>query len=107
MAGLILVQGAWAGSHLTGLAGALNLHRQVGTELLTLVAMATIATAAFGVRRMAWPLPVAILGFLGIGVQIGMGYTDQLQIHLPLGITLFGTYLGMALLIKTPKKETT
>jgi len=84
MAGLILVQGASAGSHLTGLAGALNLHRQVGTELLTLVAMATIATAAFGVRRMAWPLPVAILGFLGIGVQIGMGYTDQLQIHLPL-----------------------
>jgi ABC-type transport system involved in cytochrome c biogenesis permease subunit len=46
-----------------------------------------------------------LVGFLAIGMQIGMGYTDQLQIHVPLGITLFGIYLGMALLINTPKRR--
>ncbi len=106
IAGLILVQGASAGSYLTGLAGALDLHRQVGTQLLTILALVTIVTAAFGARRLVWPLPVAIVGFLGIGMQIGMGFADQLGIHLPLGIALFGAYLAMALLVKNTSKET-
>lgn len=104
IAALVLVQGASAGSYLTGLGGALDLHRRVGTELVSLLAIVTIVTAAFGVRRLGWPLPVSIVGFLGIGMQIGMGFTDQLQIHLPLGIALFGTYLAMAILIKNPNQ---
>ena len=91
---------------MTGLAGALDLHRQVGTQLLTILALVTIVTAAFGARRLVWPLPVAIVGFLGIGMQIGMGFADQLGIHLPLGIALFGAYMAMALLVKNTSKET-
>ena len=99
--------GATAGSHLTGAAGALAVHQRVGTEFLSLLALATIVTAAFGARRLSWPLPVAIAGFFGIGMQIGMGFTNMLQIHLPLGVTLFGAYLAMALLIKNPLREET
>lgn len=102
---LVLLQGATAGSHLTGLDGALGLHEMVGTEIVTIVGLLTIVTAAGAVKARAWALPVAIAGFMGLGLQIGMGFGDQLQIHVPLGITLFGLYLTMALTL-TSKEHT-
>jgi hypothetical protein len=105
VAALILLQGASAGSHLTGVGGALGLHRRVGTELLTLLALVAVVTAAMAVKARWWALPAAIAGFLGIGAQIGMGFADQLQVHLPLGVALFGLYLAMAVALTDPNKE--
>lgn len=41
-----------------------------------------------------------------------MGFLDRLNVHLPLGITLFGLYLTMALVLKerttlSPRGEST
>ena len=105
LAALILLQGASAGSHLTGAEGALGLHRRVGTEFLTLLVIVMIVTAATAFRARWWALPAAIVGFLGIGAQIGMGFADQLQIHLPLGVALFGLYLAMVVALTDPTKE--
>ena len=105
MAVLILVQGALAGSHLTGADAALGLHRTLGAEVLTVLGLAVVITAAGAVRTHPWALPASIAGLLALGAQIGMGFSDQLHIHVPLGIGLFGLYLAMALTLTV--KETT
>jgi hypothetical protein len=100
MAALVFFQGALAGSHLTGAAGTLDMHRVIGTQVLTLLGLATVVTAAVAARRNRWVLPTSILALLALGTQIGMGFQDRLNVHLPLGIALFGVYLTMALVLK-------
>lgn len=105
MAVLVFAQGALAGSHLSGDAAALDIHRILGTQVLTLVGLATVVTAVGAARRNRWVLPVSILGLLALGAQIGMGFQDRLNLHLPLGIALFGTYLAIALVLRDETKE--
>lgn len=105
VAATVFVQGALAGSHLTGTGGALDLHRMLGTQVLTLLGLATVVTAAGAVRRNRWILPVSTLGLVALGTQIGMGFQDRLNVHLPLGIALFGVYLTIALVLKDESKE--
>lgn len=103
-AALVLVQGASAGTSLTGVTGALDVHR-IGADVLSVLSIAIIVAAAFAARHLRWPLIASIVGFLAVGLQTGMGFERQLQIHLPLGLAIFGAYLTMALLIKTGKVE--
>lgn len=105
LAVLVIVQGALAGSHLTGDSGALDLHRMLGTTVLSLLGLAAAITSAVAFRRNRWALPVSVLAFFGIWAQIEIGFLDQLNIHLPLGIALFGTYLTLALTLKDRTKE--
>lgn len=100
LAVLVLVQGALAGSHLTGDSGALDLHRILGTVVLSLLGLITAITSAVAFRRNRWALPASVVGFFGLWGQIEMGFLDRLNVHLPLGITLFGLYLTMALILK-------
>lgn len=105
----MLVQGALGGSFLSGIAGALDAHRTVALQVLSLLGLAVVVTAAVAVRRNRWALPVSSVGLLGLGVQIVMGFEGRLSVHVPLGIALFGVYLTMALVLrdKTSKEETT
>lgn len=105
MAALVFIQGASAGFHLSGDTGALDVHRMVGTQVLTLLGLATVVAAAGAVRRNRWILPISILGLFALGAQIGMGFQDRLNVHLPLGIALFGVYLTIALVLKDESKE--
>ncbi|MPZ53831.1 MAG: hypothetical protein GEU79_14045 [Acidimicrobiia bacterium] len=105
LAALVLFQGAMAGSFLSGNAAALGIHEMMGTEVLTIVALATALAALVGVRQQWWPLAVAIVGAVGIVFQIEAGFGGQLGIHLPLGIGLFGLYLTMALVLKPTKTQ--
>lgn len=109
IAALVLVQGALGGSFLSGIAGALDAHRTVALQVLSLLGLAVVVTAAVAVRRNRWALPVSSVGLLGLGVQIVMGFEGRLSVHVPLGIALFGVYLTMALVLrdKTSKEETT
>lgn len=105
LAVLVIVQGALAGSHLTGDGGALEMHRILGTVALSLLGLAAAITSAVAFRRNRMALPVSVLAFFGLWAQIEMGFLDQLNIHLPLGIVLFGTYLTLALTLKDKTKE--
>lgn len=105
IAALVFIQGALAGSYLSGAGGVIGIHGMVGSIALPLLALATIVTAAIATRRNRWVLGASILGFLAIGTQIGMGYQSRLNVHLPLGIALFGLYLAMALILRD--RETT
>lgn len=93
----MLLQGALAGAHLTGQSGALDLHREMGTIVLSLLGLVTAVVAAVAFRRNRWAFPVAALAFFGLWAQISLGFLDRLGIHLPLGIALFGAYLTLAI----------
>jgi hypothetical protein len=107
IAGLVLVQGALAGSHLSGDAGVLAIHEFVGTEVLTVLALAAVVTATAAIRLRSWALPATLLGFLATGLQIGMGFADRLRIHVPLGLALLGLYLALALTPTEPERNST
>lgn len=97
MAALVLVQGALAGRHLNGDSAAIDIHEMIGTEVLGWVGLVTVVAALLALRRSRWRLPVTAAGFFGLVVQIHMGFDDRLDVHLPLGIALFGLYLATAL----------
>ena len=107
LAALVLLQGALAGAHLTGQDGALAIHRELGTVVLSLLGLITAIVSAVAFRRNRWALPVAVLAFFGIWAQISLGFLDRLGIHLPLGIALFGTYLVLAICMRDRSSSTT
>lgn len=99
IAGLVFIQGVLAGSFLDGTTAAIALHG-IGGSLLVLLGIASVVTAAAAHRSNRWVLAAATAGFFALGIQSGMGYARFLNIHVPLGIALFGLYLTMALLLK-------
>jgi len=84
----VLAQPILAGRYLTGDVDAITAHGAVGTALAALDLL-VIAAAAVDVvlgRGRVWVLPAAVLLFLAVGLQIGMGYARQLGLHVPLGV---------------------
>ena len=100
----VLAQPILAGRYLTGDVDAMAVHGLVGS-LLALVAMTLIASAlayVVGGRGQLWVLPVAVLLFLAEGFQIGMGYSRQLQMHVPLGVAVVVAAVLLAAWVWTP-----
>lgn len=95
-AALTLAQGALAGSHLVGDGSALVAHQQLGTEVLTIVGLLVGLAALVVVRVQPWRPGLAVLGFLALLWQIDLGFADQLDLHVPLGVVIFGCYLILA-----------
>jgi hypothetical protein len=102
--GAVLAQPVLAGRYLTGDVDAMAVHGLVGS-LLSLVAMALIAGAiafVLGGRGQLWVLPVTVLLFLGEGYQIGIGYSRQLHLHVPLGVAIVVAAVLLAAWVWTP-----
>jgi hypothetical protein len=100
----VLAQPVLAGRYLTGDVDAIKVHGLVGS-LLALVAMTLIGGAiayVLGGRGRLWVLPVTVLLFLAEGFQIGMGYSRQLQLHLPLGVAIVVAAVLLAAWVWTP-----
>lgn len=106
MAALVLFQGALAGAHLSGQDGALGVHEAMGTVVLTSLGLLTTVVSGLAFRRNRWAFPVTFVALLGLWTQLTSGFADRLDIHLPLGITLFGTYLAIALCAKDRSSST-
>jgi hypothetical protein len=84
----VLAQPILAGRYLTGDVDAITAHGAVGTSLAALDLLVIAAAVAYvaGGRGPLWVLPAAVLLFLAVGLQIGMGYARQLGLHVPLGV---------------------
>jgi len=84
----VLAQPILAGRYLTGDVDAITAHGAVGTALaaLDLLVIAAAAVYMVGGRGTLWVLPAAVLLFLAVGLQIGMGFARQLGVHVPLGV---------------------
>ncbi|MHA6617275.1 hypothetical protein [Pseudonocardia sp. DLS-67] len=100
----VLAQPVLAGRYLTGDVDAITVHGLLGS-LLSLVAMALIAGALgyvlFGRGRL-WVLPVTVLLFLAEGYQIGMGYSRELAVHVPLGVAIVVVAVLLTAWVWTP-----
>jgi hypothetical protein len=100
----VLAQPVLAGRYLTGDVDAITVHGLLGS-LLSLVAMALVAGALayvlFGRGRL-WVLPVTVLLFLAEGFQIGMGYSRELAVHVPLGVAIVVVAVLLAAWVWTP-----
>ncbi len=84
-----VAQPVLAGRYLGGDFGALDLHRLTGTLLPGLTMLQFVAALAYFVGRgRGWPMLFCVVLFLAEGIQIGMGYTHELVVHLPLGVAI-------------------
>jgi hypothetical protein len=83
----LVAQPVLAGRYLGGDFDALGLHR-VNGSLLPVFAMLQFAAAVayFVGRGRGWPMLYCVALFLAEGIQIGMGYSRDLGVHLPLGV---------------------
>ena len=100
----VLAQPVLAGRYLTGDVDAMKAHGLIGS-LMALGAMVLIAGAlayVVGGRGRLWVLPVMVLLFLAEGFQIGMGYSRQLHLHVPLGVAIVVTAVLLAAWVWTP-----
>ncbi len=86
----VLSQPVWAGLFLTGDVDAMAVHGVVGDALAAL-GLVTIAAAlgySLGGRGTLWVVPLAVVWFLAVGLQIGAGHSRALALHVPLGVGL-------------------
>lgn len=94
----MLWQPAVAGLFTTGRVSYLTVHEIGGMVTAALVALDVVAAVL-----LRWPgrgsaalIPHAVAMLVLVGVQMALGYTDLVAVHLPLGVVLFGMALGFA-----------
>jgi hypothetical protein len=93
----VCLQPVLAGVYLNGSGGALRIHEPLGLGL-TFLGLFQLLVAMIWWRSGGRPLaPVlALLILLGEGFQVGMGYSRQLVLHIPLGIALVAASVAFA-----------
>ena len=93
----ICLQPLLAGAYLNGSGAAMRIHEPIGLGIVFLglsqLLVATIWWRAGG-RGRAVALTAAML--IGEVIQVSMGYTRNLVLHIPLGITLVGAAVAFA-----------
>lgn len=85
---LALAQAVFAGTFLDGDPSALRLHQLTGTSVIIAVSVLQVVAAVLCWRRhqhSAWLALGSVGLFLAEVAQIGLGFTDQLALHVPLG----------------------
>ena len=94
----ICLQPLFAGIYLNGSTEGIRLHEPLGLTLpLIGFIQLLVATIWWRSGGPAVAALVSLLIVVGEGVQITMGFTRQLAIHIPLGIALVGTTVAFAL----------
>ena len=94
----ICLQPILAGVYLNGSGPAMRLHEPIGLAL-TVAGLLQLLIATIWWRSGGSLLApaVTLLITLGEGLQVAMGYTRQLAIHVPLGIALVAAAVAFAL----------
>lgn len=97
-AAAVVAQPILAGAYLNGDLAAMEVHGPVGSGLVAFT-MFVLAPAAvlfiFPGKGSFWPIVVTVLLFFGEGLQIGMGYSRQFAIHIPLGVAIVGISVAL------------
>jgi hypothetical protein len=96
-AGLICLQPVFAGVYLNGTPVGMRMHEHTGL-ILVLAGLAQLLAATFWWRTGGrWTAPAAsLLIVAGEVVQVAMGYSRQLAIHIPLGVALVASTVAFA-----------
>lgn len=100
---VVLAQPVLAGLFLTGDVDAITAHGTVGGVLAVVTLVLIGATLAYVLRRgRLWVLPAVVALFLAVGIQIGLGYSRTLAVHVPLGVAIVAASLLLAVWVWTP-----
>jgi hypothetical protein len=93
----VCLQPALAGSYLNGSGAALRIHEPIGLGVVFLcLGQLLIATIYWRAGGRGWPVLLTAAVLFAEGLQVSMGYTHNLALHIPLGITLVGTTVAFA-----------
>jgi hypothetical protein len=93
-----LTQSVFAGQFLSGSDSPVKLHELTGWVVLA-ISLSQIVAAAFLMRSGGVSLMLlfgSIFVLLGEGLQIGTGYGRFLNVHVPLGVIIFGSVTAQA-----------
>ncbi|MEJ3655202.1 hypothetical protein WEH80_19735 [Actinomycetes bacterium KLBMP 9759] len=93
----VLAQALLAGQILAGTAGADAAHG-LGGLVVVLISLAQLVIAVIAWRRGSVPARAAAIStglFVAIVVQLFVGGSGLLAVHIPLGVLLFGGYASM------------
>lgn len=113
MALMVLVQATTAGQLLSGNAMGLMLHREAVFLIIVWVALAELVAAVLVVRPgrgSARVLLPAMLNLVAVIVQIVAGFTNQLALHVPLGVSILALNVLVAvtaLTLSRPRRRAT
>lgn len=99
----VLAQPVLAGSYLDGEVDAIATHGTNGVMILGLIFVQGIAALIYMTagRGKGWPLLVNVPLWFGTGIQIGMGHSANLAVHVPLGIAIVIAQLGITVWLFT------
>ena len=101
-----VAQPVLAGAYLQGDYDAIGLHGTNGAALLSLMVLGSgvLALACAVTARAAWwPVAMVVALFVAQGIQIGMGYSRSLLVHVPLGVGIVVTVAGLTLWVWSPR----
>jgi hypothetical protein len=76
------------------------MHRELGTEVITWVALIAVAVAVVAWRPgrgPAWPIAVTVVSLAAVVAQLVFGFTGRLALHVPLGVTILVVNLGLVI----------
>jgi hypothetical protein len=93
LAALVFAQSVFAGLFLDGDDAWRDWHATNGVLLIPLLALVEVVLAVLVWRSGRGPgwLALASVGLLlAIGAQVALGYTDQVAVHVPLGVAILG-----------------
>lgn len=88
-----MAQAVTAGSLIEGNSSALNIHQLTGTSVITTVAVLQVVLAVVCWRRQQiamWFPAASVALFFAEMAQIGLGFADQIALHVPLGSLIVG-----------------
>lgn len=92
------------GGYLDGSYGLIDDHGLNGSLLMLSAAAAGLAAVAhWAVGGPAWPVAVLVPLWLAEGVQIGMGQSGNLSVHVPLGAAIVASALVTAVFACRPR----
>ena len=94
----VLTQSVFAGEFLSGSDSPVKFHELTGWIVLA-ISLTQVLIAALLVRSSSVSLLMlfgSIFVLLGEGLQIGTGYGRFLDVHVPLGVILFGSVAAQA-----------
>lgn len=97
---VLFFQAVFAGNFLDGSDSALGLHQLTGTSVITTISVLQVVVAVLCWRRhqiSAWFAVTSFGLFAGEMAQIGLGFTDQLSLHVPLGAAALAVSLVLLL----------
>ncbi|WP_109507482.1 hypothetical protein [Nocardioides speluncae] len=92
------VQPVLAGSFMSGNYDALTVHSGVGGSMFLVTALALLAVVAHGAAgSRLWPVGLHVLLLVAVIMQIAVGSTRNLALHIPLGVALVAVMVWLAI----------